>query len=94
VIRAGASLVLHSREVRAQNVIEERACRQGEITRVRERLACLDEVLPLLGLWNATSLYVASRRGKRRRGRSGSGDGGGSNRKRGEAAEEEVEAKL
>lgn len=33
---AGAPLALHSREVRARNVIEERACRQDEITRTRE----------------------------------------------------------
>lgn len=60
-----------------------------ERSRVRERPACLDEVLPLLGLWNATSLYVASGRGRRRRERSG----GSNRRRRREAAEEEIEAK-
>lgn len=49
-------------------------------SRVRERPACLDEVLPLSGLWNATSLYVASRGGRRRRVRSG-GCGGNGGRK-------------
>lgn len=62
-------------------------------SRVRERPACLDEVLPLLGLWNATSLYVASRRGRRRRVRSGGGSGDGRRKRRRKAAGEEVEAK-
>lgn len=56
----------------------------GARSRVRERPAYLDEVLPLSRLWNATSLYVASRRGRRRRGQSGGGggDGGGGSRRR------------